>query len=116
MGRRWTEQDVSELRHLAQGYFAPRIAESHRGRGRLQGLSTEAVTAIEPARERIGSRSTVRSARDRLGRGGQCGNSDAVNSAGRRCFCWDLQGIRPGDQGWAGTISMVVTRFTKIRG
>jgi hypothetical protein len=27
MGRRWTEQDVSELRHLAQRYSAPRIAE-----------------------------------------------------------------------------------------
>lgn len=27
MGRRWTEQDVSELKHLAQRYSAPRIAE-----------------------------------------------------------------------------------------
>ena len=27
MGRRWTEQDVNELRHLAQRYSAPRIAE-----------------------------------------------------------------------------------------
>ena len=27
MGRRWTEQDISELRHLAQRYSAPRIAE-----------------------------------------------------------------------------------------
>ena len=27
MGRRWTEQDVDELRHLAQRYSAPRIAE-----------------------------------------------------------------------------------------
>ena len=27
MGRRWTEQDVTELRHLAQRYSAPRIAE-----------------------------------------------------------------------------------------
>ena len=27
MGRRWTEQDVSELRHLAERYSAPRIAE-----------------------------------------------------------------------------------------
>lgn len=27
MGRRWTEQDINELRHLAQRYSAPRIAE-----------------------------------------------------------------------------------------
>jgi hypothetical protein len=27
MGRRWTEQDVSQLRQLAQRYSAPRIAE-----------------------------------------------------------------------------------------
>jgi hypothetical protein len=27
MGRRWTEQDVNELRLLAQRYSAPRIAE-----------------------------------------------------------------------------------------
>jgi hypothetical protein len=27
MGRRWTEQDINELKHLAQRYSAPRIAE-----------------------------------------------------------------------------------------
>ena len=27
MGRRWTEQDIDELRHLAQRYSAPKIAE-----------------------------------------------------------------------------------------
>jgi hypothetical protein len=27
MGRRWTEQDIDELRHLARKYSAPRIAE-----------------------------------------------------------------------------------------
>ncbi|UPJ53256.1 hypothetical protein IVB30_19230 [Bradyrhizobium sp. 200] len=27
MGRRWTEQDIDELRRLAQRYSAPRIAE-----------------------------------------------------------------------------------------
>ena len=27
MGRRWTEQDINELRHLAQWHSAPRIAE-----------------------------------------------------------------------------------------
>lgn len=27
MGRRWTEQDINELRRLSQRYSAPRIAE-----------------------------------------------------------------------------------------
>jgi hypothetical protein len=27
MGRRWTEQDIDELRRLSQRYSAPRIAE-----------------------------------------------------------------------------------------
>jgi hypothetical protein len=55
-----------------------RTDQPHRGRGRLQGLPTEAATAIEPPRNRTGHWRRARSGRSRLDRGGRYADLDAV--------------------------------------
>ena len=58
MGRRWTDQDIEDLKRMAQYYSAPKIAElTNRTAGVLYpSLSTEAFLAVQPTCKRAGYR------------------------------------------------------------